>query len=166
MGQQEHDWVQETLDGSLPAVRLHPPWNPATRWPCQAGQQSNAGPVNPAWHELPWWKDCAHHQMLLRSTTARVRNLSAKPSRPFCLKEKKTQHVPLPKIICSDDAGYWNHDNKRNTEKVPNPSTWTPCAWLVFLGNVQTGGYPLKCLHAVRVSFAHSGFLKAPPGLH
>ena len=58
------------------------------------------------------------------------------------------------------------HDNKGNTEKVPNPSTRTPCAWIVFLGNIQTGDYPLKYLHAVRVSFAHSGFHKAPPGLH
>jgi hypothetical protein len=46
--------------------------------------------------------------MLLGSTTARVQNLSAKPSRPFCLKEKKTQLVPPSKIIWSDDAGYWN----------------------------------------------------------
>ena len=37
---------------------------------------------------------------------ARVRNLSAKPSRPFYLKEKRKQLVPPPKIICSDDAGY------------------------------------------------------------
>ena len=40
------------------------------------------------------------------------------------------------------------HDNESNTEKVPNPSTQTPCAWLVFLGNIQTGGCPLKCVHA------------------
>ena len=38
------------------------------------------------------------------------------------------------------------HDNESNTEKVPNPSTQTPCAWLVFLGNIQTGGYTLKYL--------------------
>ena len=36
---------------------------------------------------------------------ARVRYLSTKPSRPFCLKEKRKQLVPPPKIILSDAAG-------------------------------------------------------------
>ena len=43
----------DTLDGSLPEAGLRPPWNPATGWPCRAGQQSDASTVNPAWHELP-----------------------------------------------------------------------------------------------------------------
>ena len=133
-----------------------------------AGQDSRATPAPWTLHGM----NCPDERTVLIarccSEAPQLEYETSQQSRPdlsvWRRKRHSLCHHPRSFVMMMQVTG--THDNKRNTEKVPNPSTRTPCAWIVFLGNIQTRGYSLKYLHAVRVSFAHSGFRKAPPGLH
>ena len=73
-----------------------------------AGQDSRATPAPWTLHGM----NCPDERTVFiarccsGAPLATVRNLSAKASRPFYLKEKRKQLVPPPKIMFSDDAGH------------------------------------------------------------
>ena len=120
MGQREH--LTECRDpGREPPCRWAPPsLETSDQMPSRAGQQSDAGPVTLHGMNCPGERTVLIARCCSEAPQREYEN-SAKPSRPFCLKEKKIQLVPPPKIIGETMQVTGSHDNKRNTEKVAKP---------------------------------------------
>ena len=89
-----------------------------------AGQDSRVTPAPGALHGMnrPEERTLLIARCCSEAPLPRGRKLSAKPSRPFCLQEKRTQLVPPPRPSVVTMQPTATQDNRGKTEQGPNPA--------------------------------------------